>query len=180
MLTLEEKIGQMMVAGFQGLEPPDYILDWLASGRLGGVILFARNVDRPAQIAKLTQLCHTAAAHPILIAIDQEGGVVARLREGFTESPGAMALGAADSETMAEEVSAVLGTEMRALGINWNLAQPSIYATHNPSVGVRSLGTDPASQNWQSPRCAGSNAFGMPRPNISARRTPLIGEPARH
>lgn len=145
MLTLEQKIGQMLVVGFQGLEPPDYILDWLAAGRIGGVILFARNVSTPAQLARLTQACHAAASLPILIAIDQEGGVVSRLRGDFTESPGAMALGAADSEALAEEVSAVLGSEMRALGINWNLA-PAIDLTHNihnPSVGVRSLGSDP-------------------------------------
>jgi beta-N-acetylhexosaminidase len=144
-LSLEEKIGQMLVVGFEGLEPPDYILDWLADGRIGGVILFARNVASPAQVVTLTQACHAVAARPILIAIDQEGGVVARLRDGFTESPGAMALGVADSEELAENVSAVLGTEMRALGINWNLA-PALDLTHNihnPSVGVRSLGIDP-------------------------------------
>ncbi len=145
MLSLEEKIGQMLVVGFHGLRPPPYILDWLSSGRIGGVILFARNVASPQQLAELTQACHEAAAHPILIAIDQEGGTVARLHDGFTESPGAMALGAADSETLAEQVSGVLGAELRALGINWNLA-PVLDLTHdinNPSVGVRSLGTDP-------------------------------------
>jgi beta-N-acetylhexosaminidase len=145
MLSLEEKIGQMLVVGFQGLQPPDYILEWLSSGRISGIILFARNVASAAQLADLTQACHAAAKRPILIAIDQEGGVVARLREGFTESPGAMALGAADSEMLAEEVSAVLGAEMHAIGINWNLA-PALDLTHNihnPSVGVRSLGVDP-------------------------------------
>ncbi|RPJ02723.1 MAG: glycoside hydrolase family 3 protein [Chloroflexi bacterium] len=144
-LSLEEKIGQMLVVGFEGLEPPAYLLDWLAEGRIGGVILFARNVANPAQIAELTLACHETAARPIMIAIDQEGGVVARLRDHFTESPGAMALAAADSEELAEEVSAVLGAEMRALGINWNLA-PALDLTHNihkPSVGVRSLGVDP-------------------------------------
>lgn len=145
MLSLEEKIGQMLLVGFHGLQPPDYILEWLASGRISGVILFARNVSSPAQLAELTAACHAAAAYPILVAIDQEGGVVARLREGFTESPGAMALGAANSESLAEEVSAVLGAEMCDLGINWNLA-PALDLTHNihnPSVGVRSLGVDP-------------------------------------
>jgi beta-N-acetylhexosaminidase len=145
MLSLEEKIGQMVMVGFHGLEPPQHILNWLADGYIGGVILFARNVDSPAQIAELTQACHEAAKKPILIAIDQEGGVVARLRQGFTESPGAMALGAANSEGLAEEISTVLGAEMRALGINWNLA-PALDLTHNienPSVGVRSLGVDP-------------------------------------
>lgn len=143
--SLAEKIGQMLVVGFHGTEPPAHILDWLSRGRVGGIILFARNIESPAQVARLTQACHDAAERPVLIAIDQEGGVVARLREGFTESPGAMAFGAADSEVLAEEMAFVLGTEMRALGINWNLA-PAIDLTHNihnPSVGVRSLGTDP-------------------------------------
>jgi beta-N-acetylhexosaminidase len=144
-LTLEEKVGQMLVVGFNGLEPPDHILHWLADGRIGGVILFARNVRDPAQVAELIRACREAAPRPILVAIDQEGGVVARLREDFTESPGAMALGAAGSEELAEGVSMALGAEMRALGINWNLA-PALDLTHNiqnPSVGVRSLGVDP-------------------------------------
>jgi len=144
-LTLEEKIGQMLVVGFHGHEPPQHILDWLREGRISGVILFARNIDTPGQVAELTGALHEAVRRPILVAIDQEGGVVARLREGFTESPGAMALGAADDPKLTEEVSVVLATEMRALGINWNLA-PAIDLTHdirNPSVGVRSLGSDP-------------------------------------
>ena len=143
--SLEEKIGQMLVVGFHGYEPPPHILEWLRRGCVGGVILFARNIDTPEQVAELTKVLHEAARHPILVAIDQEGGVVARLRGGFTESPGAMALGAADDPGLTEEVSAVLATEMRALDINWNLA-PAIDLTHNihnPSVGVRSLGSDP-------------------------------------
>jgi beta-N-acetylhexosaminidase len=144
MLTLEEKIGQMLMVGFHGLEAPPYLLEWLAQGRIGGVILFGRNVDNPAQVAALTQAFHQAAKYPLLISIDQEGGTVARLRAGFTESPGAMALGAAGSEALAEEVSAMLAAEMRALGINWTLA-PVVDIAHdirNPSVGARSLGTD--------------------------------------
>lgn len=91
--TLEEKIGQMLVVGFHGYEAPDYLLQWLAEGRIGGVILFGRNIQNPQQVAKLTQAFHQASKYPLLICIDQEGGTVARLRDGFTESPGAMALG---------------------------------------------------------------------------------------
>lgn len=146
MLTLEEKIGQMLMIGFHGLQPPDYVLEWLRAGRIGGVILFARNVASPAQVAELTQACHEAARHPLLISIDQEGGIVARLRanQGFTESPGAMVLGVSGSEMLAEQTAAVLAHEMRALGINWNLA-PVVDLTHdirNPSTGTRSVGAD--------------------------------------
>ena len=145
MHTLQEKLGQMLVVGFHGHTPPDHITDQLRRGQIGGVILFARNIHTPTQVASLTDTLRRAAGNPILVAIDQEGGGVARLREGFTESPGAMALGAADDPQLTEDVSKALATEMRALGINWNLA-PAIDLTHNihnPSVGVRSLGSDP-------------------------------------
>lgn len=147
MLTLEEKIGQMLLVGFDGLTAPDYILEWLAEGRISGVILFSRNVASPQQLADLTYACHAAAQSPILIGIDQEGGYVARLREGFTESPGAMALAAAkNGAEYAESVSRVLATEMRAVGINWTFA-PVLdlsYNADNPTVGTRSFGSDVA------------------------------------
>jgi len=145
MSSLQEKIGQMLLVGFEGLQAPQYILDWLADGRIGGIILFARNVATPDQLADLIRSLRRAAKHPLLIAIDQEGGTVARLREGFTESPGAMALGAADSEALAERVAAALGAELRALGINLNLA-PVVDIGHdssNPVIGTRTLGIDP-------------------------------------
>ncbi len=147
-LSLEEKVGQMLAVGFDGYEPPDYILRWLSDGRVGAIILFARNIQSPEQVAKLTHDLHEAARYPLLVCIDQEGGTVARMRatDGFTESPGAMALGAADDDMLAEHVSAVLAREMRAVGINWNLA-PAIDITHdirNPTMGTRSLGTNPA------------------------------------
>lgn len=147
MKSLEDKIGQMLLVGFHGLEAPAYILDCLREGKVGGVILFTRNVDNPRQLADLCKSIHEVAKFPALIAIDQEGGMVARLREdnGFTESPGAMALASApDNEQQIETVSAVLATEMRSSGINWNFA-PSVdisYNAQNPTVGTRSFGSD--------------------------------------
>ena len=145
--TLEEKVGQMLMAGFDGPTAPEYFLQWLSEGRLGGVILFARNVDNPEQLAALTRQLHEAAKYPLLIAIDQEGGTVARLREGFSESPGALALASIHDhrETVVEEVSFVLATEMKALGINWTYA-PVVdihYNSANPTIGTRSFGADP-------------------------------------
>lgn len=145
-LSLHDKIGQMLVVGFEGLTAPEHILTWLREGRIGGVILFQRNIDSPAQLAALTQSLHAAARYPCVISIDQEGGTVARLRAGFTESPGAMALSVGDDEHAAESVSRVLGAELHALGINWNYA-PVVDITYNranPSVGTRAYGTDAA------------------------------------
>lgn len=146
MLSLKEQVGQKIIAGFDGLMPPEYILDWLANGHIGGVVLFNRNIDSPDQLAELTQACYQAATYPILIAIDQEGGVVSRLTDDFTESPGAMALGAAGDAYRAEQMSAVLAAEMHTLGINWNLAPVADLALNieNTSLGARAAGVDPA------------------------------------
>ncbi|MCY4073226.1 MAG: beta-N-acetylhexosaminidase [Chloroflexi bacterium] len=144
MLRLTEKIGQMLMVGFDGTVAPPYLLDWLASGRIGGVYLFARNVESPAQVKQLVDSCHNAARHPILVGIDQEGGAVARLRAGFSESPGAMALGASRDTQLAEDIAFMMGRELAALGINWNFAPVADVAhrSANPSVGTRSAGLD--------------------------------------
>lgn len=142
--SIEQQMGQRLVVGFHGLTAPDYLLEWLEAGRVGGVILFQRNVENPEQLAALTQSLHAAARTPLLIGIDQEGGEVARLRGWFTEAPSAMALAAGGGQ-YAEAVAGVLGEEMRALGINWNFA-PVVdisYNAANPSVGTRSPGADP-------------------------------------
>ncbi|MFN8379012.1 MAG: beta-N-acetylhexosaminidase [Anaerolineae bacterium] len=177
--TLEARVGQMMFAGFEGLEAPDYILDWLHSDRLGGIILFARNVDNPQQLAALTDSLQAAAPYGALISIDQEGGTVARLRKGFTESPGAMAMAsAADSEQWVERVSHMLAMELRALGIHWNYA-PVVditYDARNPSVGTRSFGTNPA---WVS-RLASAAVRGFQSAGVAAapKHFPGLGDTA--
>lgn len=144
MLTLNEKVGQLMMVGFHGTTAPSHILEWLSTGRIGGVYLFSRNIESPEQVKKLIDECHAAAKFPILVGIDQEGGIVARLREGFTESPGAMALSASGDMQLAEDIAYMMGQELFAMGINWNFA-PVADITHNidnPSVGTRSAGTD--------------------------------------
>ncbi|KAB2903139.1 MAG: beta-N-acetylhexosaminidase [Anaerolineae bacterium] len=174
-MKLEEKIGQMLMVGFEGLQAPAYLLEWLARGHLGGIILFARNVGTPEQLAELTHSLRQASPYPLFISIDQEGGAVSRLRRGFTESPGAMALGAAGSEALAEEVAEMMGKELRAVGINWNLA-PVVDMTRNidnPSVGTRSLGSD---KNLVG-RLAAAQARGFARAGViaSAKHFPGLG-----
>jgi beta-N-acetylhexosaminidase len=165
-MKMEQKIGQMLGVGFDGLEPPGYLLDWLAEGRVGAVLLFGRNIASPAQLAALTQTLHAASKTPLLIGIDQEGGMVTRLRDGFTISPGAMALSAGGSAALAEAMSAVMAAEMRALGINWTFA-PVVDIVHdirNRSVGTRSPGMDPA----QVSRIAAAQIRGFQRGGVAA------------
>jgi beta-N-acetylhexosaminidase len=149
-LSLEEKVGQLMMFGFPGQQITEHIRDFISNHHLGGIIHFARNIDHPEQIQTLNHDLQTLAKNSpngtgLFIAVDQEGGSVARLTEGVSVSPGNMALGAAGSLELAEEVGRVTGEELRILGFNINLA-PCVDVNNNPAnpvIGVRSFGSDP-------------------------------------
>ncbi|WP_058301248.1 beta-N-acetylhexosaminidase [Gorillibacterium timonense] len=148
--TLEQKVGQLFMAGFDGLTPTDGILDLIRENSLGGVIYFRRNIGDPEQVARLSQTLQEKNAEagdaPLFIAIDQEGGMVSRIDRDVTLIPGAMALGAAGSAELAYQTAKISGRELRLLGINVNFA-PSLDVNNNPLnpvIGVRSYGEDPA------------------------------------
>ncbi|QOR67042.1 beta-N-acetylhexosaminidase [Cytobacillus suaedae] len=152
-LTLRQKIGQLMVCGFkanQVVEASNEILELIRDYHVGGIILFGRNIGTPDEILQLTTRLQLEAKNagqdlPLLICIDQENGVVRRLGEGTTVFPGAMLLGATDDPNFAYEMGVATGTELKALGINWNLA-PVVDVNNNPDnpvIGVRSFGETP-------------------------------------
>jgi beta-N-acetylhexosaminidase len=150
-LTLKEKIGQLMVFGFDGTTPTAEILELIRDYKVGGIILFGRNIGTPYDVLSLTQRLHKEAfdsghPFPLLICTDQENGVVRRLGKGSTIFPGAMLLGATGQPELAREVGAATGKELNALGINWNLS-PVLDVNNNPLnpvIGVRSFGENPS------------------------------------
>lgn len=122
-LTPEQIAGQRLMVGFDGLTLSDdvkYLIDTL---KVGGLILFKQNVSNPEQIAAL---CADAQAHarasgqpPLLVAIDQEGGQVARLGPPFTLFPGNPSMrGIPDADAFAETCA----RELSGVGINMNMA----------------------------------------------------------
>ena len=150
-LTLEQKIGQVMVIGFDGITVDAELRRLISEYHIGGVILFARNVQSPQQVAALTkELQKTALENGspgLFIAVDQEGGRVARLTEdkGFTEFPSAMAIGATADPENAYRMASAMAAEMRAVGINVDFA-PDLDVNNNPSnpvIGTRSFSSDP-------------------------------------
>lgn len=151
-MSLEEKVAQMMVIGFKETTLPDRYADFVAQHGLGGIILFTHNIVSAEQTRSLTEAVQAAAARsrqglPVAVSIDQEGGTVVRLSEGagYTHLPGNMALGAADDETLTYRAARVMAEEMRAVGINWDLA-PDLDVNNNPNnpvIGVRSYSSDP-------------------------------------
>src|ERR1700681_923028 len=86
-LTLEEKVGQLFVLGFQGAEPDAETRDLLETIRPGGFLLFQRNIEGFDQIYDLTTRLREQSSIPALLAIDQEGGRVDRLKQIFAPIP---------------------------------------------------------------------------------------------
>jgi beta-N-acetylhexosaminidase len=133
-----------LLPGFPGLEPPDWLRRRLSEG-LGGVVLFARNVRDPEQLARLTGAIR-AERPEALIAIDEEGGDVTRLEaETGSSYPGNLALGAVDDTALTERVAAAIGADLRAVGVNLDFAPVADVASNpdNPVIGVRSFGAEP-------------------------------------
>ncbi|MBH5318499.1 glycoside hydrolase [Paenibacillus sp. GSMTC-2017] len=142
--SLKEKIGQLFVFGFNGYEPTEQIKELINSYGIGGTIYFTRNVKDAKQVhslsVELQQLTKKAGRPPMFIAIDQEGGMVARLVDGVTLMPGNMALGATGVSESAQETARICGEELRSLGITMNYA-PCIDVNNNPDnpvINVRS------------------------------------------
>ena len=144
-MTLDEECASLFTVGFNGTEPSREVLELVERG-VSGVILFARNVASAEQVAALVADLKRAARRPLLVSIDQEGGRVARLRspEGFTELPPMRALGATGDEALAYEVGALLGRELRAVGVDQDYAPCVDVDTNpaNPVIGDRSFSRD--------------------------------------
>lgn len=148
-MTLEEKIGQLLMVHFNGEQVNDDAKFLVQEIKVGGIIYYnwANGLSSPEQIQSLsTGLQKLTEANqpsiPLLIATDQEGGIVCRLKEGFTIFPGNRAIGETSNPILAEEAALAMGKELLAVGINMNLA-PVVDVNSNPRnpvIGLRSFG----------------------------------------
>lgn len=141
---LERQAASLFTVGFYGKSVTDDLRGLLARG-VGGVIYFARNVGTPAEVLELNRDIKSTAARPLVLAIDQEGGQVARLREGFTEIPPMRAVGATGSAALARDLGKLIGRELRAVGFDMNYAPILDIDTNpqNPIIAARSFGRTP-------------------------------------
>jgi beta-N-acetylhexosaminidase len=138
------------MVGFEGLAASPDVKALIREFGVGHVVLFSRNVAAPEQVAELVhELQSTArdAGHdiPLLVAVDQEGGRVARLREPWTAWPAARAVGRVGSEDVARRMGSALAEELKACGIRHDFAPCVDVDTNprNPVIGDRSFGDDP-------------------------------------
>jgi beta-N-acetylhexosaminidase len=141
--ALRRQIGQLLILGFDGHQLPVELKALAREFGLGGVILFARNIADPGQVA---ELCFEAARLtpelPPWVSVDQEGGRVARLKAPFTEWPPMATLGRSGDVGLAERFAKALASELEAIGITLDFA-PVLDVHTNPKnhvIGDRALG----------------------------------------
>jgi beta-N-acetylhexosaminidase len=151
-MPLEVKVGQLLFTGVPGTAVGPEAQRLIAELHLGNVVVMGANAGTPAQVAALTadlqQLALESNGVGAIIATDQEGGLVQRLVEGFTSLPEAAVIGsgAAGNADLARQYGAMVGAELRAAGVNMDLA-PVLDVNDNPAnpvIGRRAFGTTPA------------------------------------
>lgn len=152
MILGKDTVASPLWVGFEGKSLPPGLAVWLAKGSVGGVVLFARNIDSPAQVRSLCREIRSAAGrgNPLpLVAVDQEGGRVARFRNPpYSEFPPARAcsLFGTRSGGIAEALGEAIGAELRSVGVDVDFAPVLDADTNpvNPVIGDRAFSADPA------------------------------------
>lgn len=143
---IRKHIGQLLLTGFEGKQIPPELRSLAREFDLGGIILFSRNVETPEQVAELALMTQELAQElPLWVGVDQEGGRVARLREGFTRWPPMATLGRARDEKLAARFARALAHELSAVGITLDFTPVLDVLTNpkNPAIGDRALSDKP-------------------------------------
>jgi beta-N-acetylhexosaminidase len=164
-VSLRVLAAQTLCVGFEGASANDAPLERLRELGPGGLILFARNVTTRARTAELVAAVR-AASGAQFVAVDQEGGRVARLRDDAVEIPAMMALGVTDDESLAERAGAQIGRDLRRIGVDVDFAPVADLALEprNTVIGARAFGSDPQ----RTGALASSLARGLARSGIVA------------
>lgn len=144
-MTLDEKIGQMIITGFNGSEYNDDMDRLINEYKVGGVILFARNIEDSNQMIDLTRALQENNNNlPLFISIDEEGGRVSRLPDDVEKFPSAFTIGLINNQQTAYENGKEIGYTLKRLGINLDYAPVlDIYSNENNTViGDRAFSTE--------------------------------------
>ncbi|RAW03545.1 glycoside hydrolase family 3 protein [Pseudochryseolinea flava] len=134
--SLDIKIGQMILIGFAKPDIDSAVLKEIRSGKAGSLLIFEKNIPAKSSFASLKKIIWTyqkAAPIPLIVAIDQEGGRVNRLKEkyGFTRSITAQAMGKSPSLDSVQFYADATAATLAGLGINLNFA-PVVDLGSNP------------------------------------------------
>lgn len=144
-MTLEQKIGQLFIVGFEGDIINDEIIDLVKNQEVGGLIYFSRNVVDSNQIITLNnEIKDIKKDIPLFISVDEEGGVVSRVPDEFLKLPSSGYIGKFDDENLSYNIGSIISKELKSLGFNMDFA-PVLDIDSNPNntvIGERAFGNN--------------------------------------
>ncbi|MCD2500583.1 beta-N-acetylhexosaminidase [Clostridium sp. NSJ-145] len=144
-MTLEQKIGQLFIVGFEGDIINDEIIDLVNNQEVGGLIYFSRNVVDSNQIITLNnEIKDIKKDIPLFISVDEEGGVVSRVPDEFLKLPSSGYIGKFDDENLSYNIGSIISKELKSLGFNMDFA-PVLDIDSNPNntvIGERAFGNN--------------------------------------
>lgn len=147
-MTLEEKAGQLLIVGFKGTFLNDRTKSYINDLKVGGLILFDRNIESKGQIIGLVEEIKGSNAEediPLFLCIDEEGGSISRLPKEYRRLPDPFQIGETNDVDIAFQFGQLLGNRVKGLGLNLNFAPVlDIHSNpDNPVIGKRAYGTNP-------------------------------------
>ncbi len=137
---MAERAGLPFVFGLYGIEPLPDTVQLLRDSGACGVLLLRRNIESGEQVRALLRSLEEAVGHPLLAAVEQEGGMASLFPRDVTPFPGNLALGRTETPSLAYEVGKGMARELRPFGIHVDLA-PVLDA--DESLTLRAFGENP-------------------------------------
>ena len=135
--SIKRKAGRLLFIGFPGTRLDQSTRRLFSEVQPGGVVLFGRNIESAEQVALLTAQIRDAVDHPVLVGIDQEGGLVDRFRTICEPAPSAKAVRNAGQTDLAKKFGALTARTLRLLGFNINFAPVLDLTGDNQDNGLR-------------------------------------------
>lgn len=145
-MTLDEKIGQMVLVGFDGYTINEYSREMIEKYKIGGFVLYKRNIKNSEQVLSLiNSLKNVNSINQVslFIAVDEEGGKITRMPKELKKFPSNKRIAEAEDADLSFKVGEVIGEELKSFGFNMNFA-PVLDINSNPQnpiIGNRSFGS---------------------------------------
>ncbi len=146
-MTMEEKIGQLVLVGLEGYIMDENTRSMIEDYKVGGFILFARNVESPNQLLELINSLKSANSInkiPLFISVDEEGGKVSRMPAEIKKLPTNKEIGKTNDGDYSYGIGGILAKELKSFGFNMNFAPVLDINSNprNPVIGDRAFGSD--------------------------------------
>lgn len=147
-MTIDEKIGQMLMAGVEGYNLNDNSKKLIKEHKVGGFIIFDENVQSTEQLLGLVNSLKKENANnkiPLFFSLDEEGGKVTRMPKEFRRFPTNKAVGQINNSDFSNKIGRTIADEIKSFGFNMNFA-PVLDVNSNPKnpvIGDRSFGANP-------------------------------------